>query len=302
MVRVQVILAAVLFGTTGTALVLAARSLDGLALDPTSVGAARIVVGGTVLAALALVTGGLRGRWPIRPLLLAGAGVALYQVAFFEAVDRTGVAVGAVVAIGTGPVAAGAFERVVDGVWPGRTWALATALALAGGATLVLASAGDTRLSPAGIAFALVAGTAYGGYTVVAKQLLRAGHAAIGVMGASFGIAGVLLAPLLLVGSQAWLGRPQGVALALYLGLLPTALAYVLFARGLQRLSAAEVTTIVLVEPVTATAFGFLLLGERLGAVAMLGVLLVFAGLATLAVAPRRQSAAIAAEVALDDA
>lgn len=64
MARIQVVLAAVLFGTTGTA-----QALGPDGLTPLTVGAARIVIGGTALA-----------------LLLAGAGVAVYQLAFFEAV------------------------------------------------------------------------------------------------------------------------------------------------------------------------------------------------------------------------
>jgi DME family drug/metabolite transporter len=200
-------------------------------------------------------------------------------------------------------VAAGLLERLLDGAWPGRTWSVATALATAGVAILTLASREDAELSVSGIGLALLAGSSYAGYTVVAKRLLRAGHEPIGVMGASFGIAAVLLLPVLLVGNTAWLAEPGGMALALYLGLLPTAVAYVLFARGLDRLAASEVTTIVLVEPLTATVLGVLVLDERLGAVAGAGAALVLMGLAVLALSPRaRAPSPVAAEAALDDA
>ena len=63
-----------------------------------------------------------------------------------------------------------------------------------------------------------------------------------------------------------------------------------LFARGLRHLPAGEVATLTLAEPVTATALGVVVLGERPGAIAALGVLLVLAGLAVLA-APRRAGA-----------
>ncbi len=138
---------------------------------------------------------------------------------------------------------------------------------------------------------------------MVAKRLLRAGHEPIGVMGASCGIAAVLVLPVLLVGDTAWLAEPGGMALALYLGLLPTAVAYVLFARGLDRIAASEVTTIVLVEPLTATVLGVLVLDERLGAVAGAGAALVLLGLAVLARSPgARAPSPVAAEAALDDA
>jgi len=295
--RVQVLLAAVLFGTTGTA-----QALGPDGSTPLTVGAIRILVGGTALALLALATGQLAQRWPWGRLLLTGAAVAVYQLAFFEAVARTGVAVGAIVAIGSGPVVAGVLERVLDGVWPGRTWAVATALATAGVAVLTLASTGSAELAPDGIALALLAGGAYAGYTVIAKDLIRTGHGPTGVMGASFGIAAVLLLPVLALGQTAWLHEARGIGLALYLGLLPTAVAYVLFARGLRRLSASDVTTTVLAEPLTAMLLGTLALDERIGPLGLVGAALVLAGLAALALAPGgRTPSPVAAEAALDD-
>jgi DME family drug/metabolite transporter len=109
-------------------------------------------------------------------------------------------------------------------------------------------------------------------------------------MGASFGIGAVLLLPVLALGETAWLREPAGVALALYLGLVPTLLAYVLFARGLRTLDASEVTTLVLAEPVTATLLGALVLDERVGAAGALGIALVLAGLVVLALPQRARS------------
>ena len=210
-------------------------------------------------------------------------GVAVYQLAFFQAVADTGVAVGAIVAIGSGPVFAGILERVLDGAWPGRTWLVATALATTGVAVLSLASATDASLSAAGIGLALVSGLGYATYTIVAKRLLRLGHTPVAVMGASFGLGAVLLLPVLLLGDTAWLHTPDGLALALYLGIVPTALAYSLFARGLRSLDASEVTTLVLAEPLTATVLGVVVLDERVGTGGLLGAVLILAGLAVLA-------------------
>src|SRR3954452_5578028 len=133
--RLQVLLAAVLFGTTGTA-----QALGPDDSTPLTVGAVRILIGGGLLAAAAIATGGWKGRWPLGLVLIAGAGVAVYQLAFFEAVARTGVGVGAVVDIGSGPVFAGVLERVALGAWPSRRWLVATITAVAGVAVLTLAS------------------------------------------------------------------------------------------------------------------------------------------------------------------
>jgi DME family drug/metabolite transporter len=69
---------------------------------------------------------------------------------------------------------------------------------------------------------------------------------------------------------------------------VPTALAYVLFARGLRRLTPGETATLTLAEPLTATGLGVLVLGERPGAVAVAGAALVLAGLLALALPSRR--------------
>src|SRR3954470_5691102 len=234
MSRLQVLLASLCFGTTGTA---QALGPDGLA--PVGVGAARILVGGALLVAVALARGGGLLALPRRPLAVAAAAVAAYQLAFFAAVADTGVAVGTIVAIGSAPALAGGFEWALEGRRPERGWAIATALACAGVALLALAGA-DASISLPGVLLALCAGGSYAGYTLAAKRMLGAGHAPEQVMAGAFGGGALLLAPVLAATGAGWLITPGGASLALFLGIVPTALAYVLFARGLKRLSAAE--------------------------------------------------------------
>jgi drug/metabolite transporter, DME family len=69
------------------------------------------------------------------------------------------------------------------------------------------------------------------------------------------------------------------VLLALYLGLVTTTLAYLLFVRGLAVLPAGPVTTLMLAEPVVATTLGIVVLGERLSALGAVGAGLVLVGL-----------------------
>jgi DME family drug/metabolite transporter len=85
-------------------------------------------------------------------------------------------------------------------------------------------------------------------------------------------------------GGPAVLADARPTALILYLGLLPTAVAYILFARGLRHVAAAEATTIVLAEPVTATLLGVLVLDERVQGLGLAGAALVLAGLVILAI------------------
>jgi DME family drug/metabolite transporter len=275
--RAQVLLAALCFGTTGTA-----QALGPAGLAPAGVGAARILVGGALLTAFA------RGlpRLPKAPLLAAAAGVAAYQLCFFAAVADTGVAVGTIVALGSAPAIAGGLEWAVERRKPSRAWAAATALACAGVSLLALAGT-DAAISAPGVALALGAGASYAAYTLSAKRMLSAGHRPEHVMAGAFGLGALALVPVLATTGAGWLLHPGGLALALFLGIVPTAVAYVLFARGLERLSAAETATLTLAEPLTAALLGLLVLSERLSPSAALGAALVLSGLVVLA-APRK--------------
>lgn len=279
--RVQVLLAAICFGTTGTAQAL------GPSADPLAVGSARIVVGGALLLLCARI---LRAALPRDPwiVLAIAVAIAIYQLAFFAAVKQTGVAVGTVVAIGAGPAVAGVLGALVNRERPTARWAAATTLAAVGVVLLVAAGGHEADAHVGGILLAVLAGSGYATYTVLAKRLLDRGAEPIGVMAAGFGSAGVLLVPVLLLAGPGFLGEPAGLATVLYLGAVPTALAYVLFARGLRDLSSGETTTIVLAEPLTAVILGVVVLGEQPGTIAVAGAAFVLGGLAVLALPGRR--------------
>jgi drug/metabolite transporter, DME family len=276
--RAQVLLAALCFATTGTA-----QALGPDGTDPIGVGATRILVGGALLALVAFARRRGGPRWDAKAVAAAVAGVAVYQLAFFAAVADTGVAVGTIVALGSAPTLAGLFEWIVDRRRPSRRWAAATALACAGVALLALAGA-DADVSAPGVALAITAGGAYAVYTLAAKRLLTAGHAPEAVMAAAFGLGAIVLAPALVATTPTWLGHADGIALALFLGIVPTALAYLLFANGLDRLPASETATLTLAEPLTAGLLGAVVLAEPLGPASIAGAGLILGGLLVLAV------------------
>jgi DME family drug/metabolite transporter len=276
-----VLAAAVLWGTTGTA-----RALAPAGTSPLSVGAVRIAVGALALVVVARLRGELRrgGSWPAGPVLAGAAAVAGYQLAFFSAVARTGVAVGTMVAIGSAPVLAGLLAWVTRAERPARRWYAATALAVAGGGLLAVAGQ-PVRFSPAGVALALAAGGAYAVVAVAAKDLL-ARHGRVEVMATLFGGGALLLVPVLVLRPLGWLATPRGALVALQLGLVATAAAYVLFAAGLRRVTVAAAATMSLAEPLTAAALGVVLLGERLTVAGLAGAALLLGGLALLAGSP----------------
>jgi DME family drug/metabolite transporter len=284
MSRVQVLLAAVCFGTTGTAQAL------GPDASAVTVGAVRVAVGAVLLLLVARAVGdGTTGAvWPRGPLAIGALGVAGYQLCFFAAVKDTGVAVGTVVALGSAPALAGAGGWLLDRRVPDRSWALATVLACAGVATLALAG-GGSEVSAPGVALAVGAGASYAAFTLASKRLLDAGHGVERVMARLFGLGALLLTPVLVFGDLHWVTSGGGAAMALWLGAVPTALAYLLFASGLRHLPANEVATLTLAEPVTATLLGAIVLSERPGAIAIAGIAAILAGLAVLAIPKRTE-------------
>ena len=251
-----------------------------------------------LLLAVRLAGGNAQSHLARGPLVVGGLGVAGYQLCFFAAVDDTGVAVGTVTALGSAPAFAGLGGWLVDGARPGRAWAVATALAGVGVALMAL-SGSAAEVSAPGVLLALGAGASYAVFTLASKRLLDVGAAVERVMAGVFTLGAVLLGPVLAVGDLGWLTRGDGMAMALWLGAVPTALAYILFAHGLRLLQAGEVATLTLAEPVTAAALGAVLLAERPGPLAVSGIVLVIAGLAVLALRGQRGDPVPAAEGAL---
>ncbi len=279
------------WGSTGTA----AHFAPGAA-SPVSIGAARIVLGGLVLLAIAMRT--RRGRRAVAGLVagsravcavlvLAAAAVSGYQLCFFTAVRMTGVAIGTVVAIGSAPVFTGLLSRVTGGPALDRRWMLATAAAVAGCAVLVTGGR-SAGASPGGVMLALAAGFCYAIYAVAAARLISAGNQEATVMGLLFGGAAVLLAPVLATSSPGWLLMARGMAVTCYLGIVTTVLAYLLYGRGLRTVPAPVAVTLGLAEPVVAAMLGLIVLGERLTPTALMGLVLVGLALGALALGRRQ--------------
>jgi DME family drug/metabolite transporter len=270
--------AAVLWGTTGTAQALAPEGAT-----PLAVGAIRMVIGGAALLVIALVRNAFsdsQGSWSINTVVLGGLGLAAYQITFFSGVARTGVAIGTLVAIGSAPILAGLAETMIERSRPGKTWGAATLLGIAGAALLVT-SGSSLSLDLAGMALAVGAGGSYALYTLASKRLLK-NHSPDAAMAVVFCLAGVLMAPVFLTEPTAWLHETRGWLVALHLGLVTTALAYVLYGRGLKETSISSTVTLSLAEPLTAALLGVFFLGEPFTLQAVVGAILIFSGLVLL--------------------
>lgn len=272
--------AAALWGTTGTA-----QALSGQGLAASWFGALRLAAAALFFAAVAALT--LRGaawraaRLPRDALLIAGLSMAVYNLAFFAGVRATGVAVGTAVALGSGPLWAGVLQSLLQRQVPPATWWLGTALAVGGGVLLSTGGAGALALDGTGIGLCLLSGLAYAAYTLATKRLVPLAPPALITLGA-FGCAALIALP------AAWLDagwpRPGAADLiaVVYVGVFTAGIAYLLFSHALRHISAATGVTLALAEPVVAFGLALAVVGERPGAAAFLGLLLVVAGVAVV--------------------
>lgn len=281
-----VLAAAVLWGTTGTA-----QSFAATGASPYSVGAVRLIIGAIALLIMNFVKAGPRrpGLFRRPETYLSAAFISAYQVTFFAGVLKTGVATGTMVAIGSAPIFAGLYSYLRYREHPGRTWLSATALSIAG-CILLIAGGGNLETNATGILLTLAAGFAYSMYIATSKSLL-AHYSPDAVTTGVFVIGAILLLPVLLSQDLSWLFTLRGAAVALHLGLFTTALAFLLFTYGLSKIPYPSAVTLALAEPITASLLGVFLLGEKLTAISVIGLIMVFLGLVILSIGQIRTAA-----------
>ena len=294
--------AAVLWGTTGTA-----QHLAPARISPYWIGALRLVIAtlffGAWLALAERRTAASRAaraspasRVDPGPVLLrtllAGACMAAYNLAFFAGVRVAGVAIGTTVAIGSAPLLAGALQAVFTRRMPGGLWWLGTALAIGGGALVALVDAHALRVDGLGIVLCMVAGLAYASYTLLAKSVAE--HATpLRTNFRVFASAALLALPAAWalapggVGALATAG-PAGWGVVVYLGVVATGVAYLLFSHALRGISAATGVALAQAEPLTAFTLAVLVLGEPLGVGGVVGIAAMMAGLALVVQGERR--------------
>ncbi len=97
-------------------------------------------------------------------------------------------------------------------------------------------------------------------------------------MGASLGIASLLLAPAAALDPPRAVPPAGAIACVVALGLVCTAAAFVIFSVLISEAGTSRATVITYVNPVIAVTLGVMLLGERPGAGSVAGLLLILAG------------------------
>lgn len=275
-----VLIAAILWGTTGTAATFAPE------VSAVAIGA--VAMGGGGLMQAALSAGLIRRhanllKYQWRLLLLGAIAVAIYPLAFYASMRLAGVTIGTVVSIGSAPLLSALIEYRLDGLRLTKRWVTGAGLGLTGMMLLCLAEGSghvptgtETGVIP-GVLLGLVAGLTYALYSWTARRLMQSGVASRAAMGATFGIGGLMLMPVLLITGAPLLTSWGNASVGLYMAVVPMFLGYLCFGHGLSRIPASTATTITLFEPVVAAGLAILIVGERLPSLGWVGIVLILA-------------------------
>ncbi|WP_128255535.1 DMT family transporter [Falsirhodobacter deserti] len=270
-----ILFAAVVWGTTGTAAALAPD------VGAAAIGAAAMGLGG-IAQALFAWRGIMRAGGSLleqRRLLLIGAvAVAVYPLAFYSSMRLAGVTVGTVVTIGSAPLLSALIEYVFDRARLTMRWVTGAAVGVSGMILICTAEGGmqaEVVSVPLGVALGLIGGLTYALYSWTARGMMLRGVPSSVAMGATFGIGGVLLLPVLVMTGAPFLQSWNNTAVGIYMAAVPMFLGYLCFGFGLARVRASTATTITLFEPVVAAVLAVAIVGERLPPLGWIGVALV---------------------------
>ncbi|GAA4173057.1 EamA family transporter [Phytohabitans flavus] len=258
-------------------------------LGPIAVSWWRFAIGVTILAAVLTVHRRTsasaarrdKTRRRKRDLVAIGVGLALYQTAFYGAVAYIGLAVATVVTLGAGPVLIAFGARVTLGERLGRAGAVAVGLALAGLVLLAGGSGGAGTRPALGIALSLLSASGYAGVTLLTRARGTSAQPYDTAL-AGFAVGGVCLLPFALAEGLGGAYTAGTVGWLIYLGAVPSALAYGLFFAGLAHVRAATASVVALLEPVVAAVIAVAFLGERLSAAAVAGTVVLLGAVAAL--------------------
>lgn len=175
---------------------------------------------------------------------------------------------------------------------------VAVVLALAGVVAVSgIASSDISRLDPLGVVFAAVSGIGWASYIVATRRL---GQQWEGLDGLALGIAlaGVVLSPLAVAMTDLRLVGPDQLATGVLVAIVSSIIPYSISLLVLRRVEARVFGILMSLEPGVAAAIGFLVLGQALVPLELVGMVLVIAASAVVMTTSRQDPATELAETA----
>jgi DME family drug/metabolite transporter len=273
--------AALLWATIGPA----ARFALQAGIEPLEISFWRAAVAGLLFALHAAVRGRLRVARRDLPAVggFALLGVTIFYWSYFRAVELGGAALAAIL-LYTAP----AWVALAAALWLGERLTVRKALAVAstlGGIALVAlggktgaASAAGATTSVSALAWGLLSGLAYAAYYLFGKRYF-ARYEPSTLFAYALPLGALLLLPAVSFSPKStaeWL-------VLLFLGVVPTYGANLLYGFGLARVEATRAATVATLEPVAAAALAYAVWGEALSARSYVGAALVLAGVLLVA-------------------
>lgn len=264
---------------------------DRTALTPIAVSAQRLAIAAVVLVLVAASMGLVRSvaqavRSRPAAIVAIGAGVAGYQALWFGAILYIGAGIATVVSLGLAPVLVTGWENWRARTRPSMLQSLVVIAAVSGLALVSLSSGDAQKVSGSavfGLLMATVSGLLYAVVTVLSQSIARDVTPLALTTATTTAGAGILL-PLAVVAGPVLTADSFSLLALVYLGTVTMAVGYLLLFAGLSTASASAAAVATLIEPVTATALAVVLLGDRLTALAITGIVSILASVAMLQV------------------
>lgn len=217
-------------------------------------------------------------------MLCMGGMQALYQASYNEAILYTGVTISTLIALCVAPIIVALVSTFITHEHLTPLTLIALFCALTGTMLLVLARSqpGQQTISLLGIALALLAAGGYATFILCGRQLATRYHS-LHVNTVAF-TTGAFLLLLFAIPTRLVATYPAWEwFILLYLGAVPTTLAYWLFQQGMRSLPATVVSIVTLCEPLTAALLAWLLFHEQLNLFGLLGAGLLLSAMLLLA-------------------
>jgi drug/metabolite transporter, DME family len=208
-------------------------------------------------------------------MLLTGTLLAISQAAYFAAIHASGVTIPTLLAICIAPIVVTCVSVLLKFETLTRRIVLALLFALSGSVLLVgfHSPEGTSDQLLLGIIFSVISAVAYAGM-IICGRFLAADYHPLQVTAFTFSIGAVVLLLVNVVSGIVAVHTTQGWLLVLYLGLVPTALAYWLFQTGLRSVSATTASILGMLDPLVTAVLAWALFGETLGSSGIVGAVL----------------------------
>ncbi|MFO1540168.1 MAG: DMT family transporter [Chloroflexota bacterium] len=250
-----------------------------------------------LLGALAVVDRGIpripRGMG-VRLAVAGIIGVGVYNGLFFLGLSMAPAVDGASIMPVTSPIATAAIALVIARERPGRMRLAALALGVVGAAiyfvSVPVTAAYPDRLLGDLLLFAAAA--IWGAYTLMGRPLMAvAGPMRVTTWAMAAGACVFVVAALPSAIEVDWAAQPADVWLWIgYLGIVPTALGYSLYYRGVRDVGPTSAVVVMFLVPIAGIGGAILILGDTIGGLQLLGsaTMAVGAVLAVLSTLPAR--------------